>query len=213
MQEIFEKAICFLEEKLNNSASIDAVEKKYRLEHSLRVANIACFIAKREGQDVFITTLAAILHDVGKFDTEENIEHGRVSADVALVFLKTLGISKKQMDDVHFCIASHVDGYAGYEYENIAEADTVSDADNIDRFGVYRIYQKLAWDNVEALPALEGAEKYSIIAEKTERFRDANTLSTSTANEMFRKNLDIQIDFFKNLAEELKQTDCSVLCP
>ena len=213
MQEVLEKAICFLEEKLNNSTSIDAVEKKYRLEHSLRVANIACSIAKKEGQDVFITTLAAILHDVGKFDTEENIEHGRVSADVALVFLKTLNISKKQLDDIHFCIASHVDGCAGYEYENIPEADTVSDADNIDRFGVYRIYQQLTWDNVEALPALECAEKYSIIAEKTERFREANTLSTSTANEMFRKNLDIQIGFYKNLAEELKQTECAVLCP
>jgi len=35
-----------------------------------------------------------------------------------------LTISKS---DIHYCIAIHVDGEAGYEYENISEAETISD--------------------------------------------------------------------------------------
>ena len=131
MQAIYDRAIAFLREHLNNSANIDDNEKWYRFEHSMRVANIAKIIAEREGQDVFVVTLAAILHDVGKFDTESFDDHGRVSADVARPFLKTLNLSQRQEDDIHYCIAFHVDGEAGYEYDPIAEAETVCDADNI----------------------------------------------------------------------------------
>ena len=206
MHELFDKSINFLQAKLNSSTNIDDVEKLYRFEHSMRVANIAKTIAKREEQDIFISTMAAILHDVGKFDTDINADHGRVSADVARPFLKTLNISQKQEDDIHFCIAVHVDGKAGYDYPDIKEADTVSDADNIDRFGVYRIYQQLAWDKVETTTAAENVERYTERIKKLEHFRDTYTLSTTTANEMLKHNVNTQVEFYKNLVNELKLT-------
>lgn len=206
MEELFRKSVDFLREKLNSSDKIDEIEKQYRFEHSLRVASIARAIAEKEKQDVLITTLAAILHDVGKFDTEINADHGRVSADVARPFLETLGLTSGQVDKIHYCIAVHVDGKAGYEFENIGEAETVSDSDNIDRFGVYRIYQGMCWDKTETTPAAELVEKYSVKIEKMIRFRDEFKLYTPTANAMFRHNLNIQIEFYKNLVEELKLT-------
>ena len=206
MSELFDKCINFLRDKLNSSTKIDDVEKLYRFEHSMRVASIAKAIAEKEGHDVFITTVAAILHDVGKFDTDINADHGRVSADVARPFLKTLGISQKQEDDIHFCIAVHVDGKAGYEYPDIIEAETVSDADNIDRFGVYRIYQQMSWDRAETKTSADNIAQYQERIKRLENLRDTFILATPTANEMFRNNLRLQIEFYTNLVTELELT-------
>lgn len=204
MEAYYKEAERFLKERLFLCNNIDEVEKRYRYEHSLRVAYVAKTIAEKENQNVFVATLAAILHDVGKFDTEIFDDHGRVSADVALPFLETLGIREELIKDIHYCIAKHVDDNAGYEYADIPEANTVSDADNIDRFGTYRIYQALVWDKIDTLNSSEAIEKYNNRIARTEKFRDTYKMSTETANEMFRKNLNIQIEFYKSLVEELK---------
>jgi uncharacterized protein len=206
VQELFEKAARFLQNKINGSTVIDDIEKRYRFEHSLRVANIARTIAKKEDQDVFAVTMAAILHDAGKYDTDVNADHGRVSADVARPFLQTLHLDEKQIDDIHYCIATHVDGKAGYEYEPIGEAETVSDSDNIDRFGVYRIYQSMVWDKAELKSAGELIQKYKERIGRLKTLPERYNPYTATAREMFWKNVDIQIGFYENLVEELELT-------
>ena len=211
MDNVYKMSVDFLRAKLNSSTTIDEIEKKYRFEHSLRVANIAKTIAVEENLDILTTTIAAILHDVGKFDTDDNIEHGRVSAEVALPFLKNINISNKQIDDIHYFIASHVDGSAGYEYIDSIEAETVSDADNIDRFGTYRIYQYLSWDKIELLPIDECILKYTDMIDTLSGFKQNRPLATITANKMFAKNLNIEIEFFKNLINELNLTNFSSL--
>jgi len=207
MGDLKQNAMDFLRNTLNSCKNIDDIEKKYRYEHSLRVASIARYIAEQEGQDAVITTIAAILHDVGKFETDVNADHGRVSADVAMPFLKKSGLSDEQIKDIHYAIAVHVDGKAGYDYENTAEAETVSDADNIDRFGVYRIYQTMQYDNAEMVAATELAEKYREKSKKLREFRESYKLSTDTANMLFQQNLQLQADFFENLAAELELTN------
>ena len=217
MQEMFENAVDFLQKKLNGSTHIDEAEKRYRFEHSLRVANIAKKIALKEGQDVFITTMAAILHDAGKYDTDSAKDHGRVSARVARAFLESLNIPEKQVDDIQYCISVHVDGEAGYKYDPIPEAETVSDADNIDRFGVYRIYQSLRWDDIDKLDARGIVEKYTDRIRKLDNYLKKGILSTETANKMFAKNLRMQIRFYKDLIDELNLTnpllECCPCCP
>jgi uncharacterized protein len=203
---MFEKAAHFLQEKLNSCANIDEVEKRYRFEHSLRVAKIAKTIAEKENQDVFIVTMAAILHDAGKFDTDVNEDHGRVSAQTARPFLQTLDLSAKQENDILFCIAVHVDGKAGYEYDDIPEAETVSDADNIDRFGVYRIYQSMCWDKAELKSADELIQKYKERIDRLKTLPERYNPYTATAREMFWRSVDIQIGFYENLVRELKLT-------
>jgi uncharacterized protein len=209
MNDLFEKAAQFLQEKLNGSASIDDIEKRYRFEHSLRVATIARTIAEKEGQDVFTATMAAILHDAGKFDTDVNEDHGRVSAHTTRPFLQTLNLSEKQVNDILYCIAVHVDGNAGYNYPHIDEAETVSDSDNIDRFGVYRIYQSMCWDKAELIDADELAEKYKDRIDRLKSLPDRYNPYTATAREMFAQNLNIQIGFYKNLVKELELTALS----
>ena len=207
MKDLYLKAADFLKSTLNSCKRIGDIEKKYRYEHSMRVASIAHHIAVQEGQDVTITTIAAILHDVGKFETDINADHGRVSADVAMAFLEKSGLTKKQIQDIHYSIATHVDGSAGYDYENIPEADTVSDADNIDRFGMYRIYQMMQYDSADTVPALVLANMYQEKNIKRKDFKEKYKLSTDTANKLFQQNLQLQTEFFDNLVNELELTN------
>lgn len=86
MNEMIKKASKFLYDKLNESKYIDEVEKKYRYEHSLRVANIGLKLAQLECADKLIVAISCILHDVGKFETDVNVDHGRISAKVARPF-------------------------------------------------------------------------------------------------------------------------------
>ena len=194
MKNKYDEAVKFLYETLRGK-NVQEIEKRYRFEHSLRVANIAKEIAEAENQDVLVVTMAAILHDVGKFDTDIKEEHGRVSANLALPFLKTLGVSKKQVGDIMYCIAAHVDGEAGYDYDHIAEAKTVMDADAIERFGIYRIYQSLIWGEIEQIEEAEITPKCN-----SGRLKNFKTiLSTNAANVISKKNLDIQINYYKHL--------------
>ena len=54
-------------------------------------------------------------------------------------------ITSKEVDDICYAIAVHVDGQSGYAYPDILEAKIVKDADCIDRFSSSKIKQRLIW--------------------------------------------------------------------
>ena len=176
---------------------------EYRWEHTLRVANYGKQIAAVEGADVELVVAGCLLHDVGKFDTDNNKEHGRISAKVSRPLLIEIGYSSEQVDNICYSVAAHVDGEAGYEHAKTLEADCVSDADNIDRFGALRILQwcKPQMENYPAfVEALEEALPRYI------RFRERDVLETATGKALFREQLDRQITFYKDLLKESELT-------
>lgn len=203
-KNIINKTNEFLYKHLQDS-NVSAGEKQYRYEHTLRVVNIGIELAKKENSDIETVVLGCMLHDVGKFDTDDNMEHGRVSAKIAEKFLKTLNLSEKQIKDICYSIASHVDGGAGYEYDDIPEAKILSDADNIDRFGAYRIFEA-------AKHTIEGKtleEQKRIVSDKLERYKkyySEDIMETKSGNEWFRKQLELGILFFQNYLEQLNIT-------
>ena len=194
MNNMHAGAIAFLYRELGIK-NVNATEKRYRFEHSLRVANIAGNIAKAEGQNILTATLAAILHDIGKYDTQIKEEHGRVSAEIARPFLMTLDISERQIQNIQYCIAAHVNGDAGYDYEDIAEAKTVIDADAIDRFGIYRILQSMDFGEIETVEKAEILKKCKLGA--LTNFK--TILSTDTANIIFESSLNALISSYHSL--------------
>jgi len=205
MNEIINKSKDFLLEKLNNSG-VDDFEKKYRYEHSLRVANIGLKLAIKENANKKIAVLGCLLHDVGKFDTDKNIDHGRVSANVARKFLETLDLTIKEIDDICYAIAVHVDGKAGYEYDHTLEAKIVSDSDNIDRFGAYRIYQGMHWGNDDSKSIEERKSVMKERVERLEKYYEKGILETDSGNEWFRENLKFQIEYYNKYIDELDMT-------
>jgi uncharacterized protein len=187
-------------------------EQKYRVEHSIRVANIGKYLAEKENANIKIVVIGCLLHDVGKFDTEDNMEHGRVSANVARGFLKGIFLSQKEIDDICFAIAVHVDGKCGYEYEETLESKIVSDSDNLDRFGALRIYQTMAWDKESTEGTIE--ERIKVVQRKINhriKLRDEFNLETITANEIWKDYVAYQIEYFERYLEELLITTITKL--
>ncbi|MBQ8264686.1 MAG: HD domain-containing protein [Oscillospiraceae bacterium] len=181
---------------------------QYRFEHSLRVAHIGAEIARREGLDKEALTLACLLHDIAysrEIPAGGWNEHGRVGARIARPFLESLGLNPETVNDICYGIAIHVDDAADFDGERTSLALSVSDADNIDRFGTFRIYdamrfagfyemsfeEKLAWTR-KRIPDLE-------------RLRGID-FATVSAKAMWLKNLDYQIEFYTRLLHQLEQS-------
>ena len=114
----------------------------YRWEHTLRVAQYGKLLAEAEDAQVEIVVAACLLHDIAHFEAEDNYrDHGRRGAALARPILTRVGYTPEQIESICFAIAAHVDGDAGFDHPDTLEANCASDADNIDRFGAYRILQ------------------------------------------------------------------------
>jgi len=206
MQKLINQTQEFLYDVLSQS-EYDQHEIDYRYEHSLRVANIGLDLAVKEKANKKVVVLGCLLHDLGKFESEKGIDHGRVSAELAKPYLKTLNLSEKEITDICFSIATHVDGKAGYEYEDIIEAKIVTDADNIDRFSSSKILQTRLWD-LNEVPKTTDEKMVSIqtLIKKLEGYTVKDRLETSSGNHLFKEKLDLQLHFYSSLLRDLKMT-------
>lgn len=103
----------------------------YTFEHTYRVRNLADMLARREGADVVVVDLAALLHDLAK---AVGHEHAHVGADEAAELLHRTGLAPELIECVHHAIDTHSgDNTPGHPVEN----RVLGDADLIDaNFGL-----------------------------------------------------------------------------
>jgi hypothetical protein len=156
----------------------------YRWAHTQRVAQFGRIIAEAEGANLEWVVAACILHDISWFDVngEQNREHGNVGAELIRPFLLDLGYTQKGTENICYSVASHVT----VENPKTLEARIVSDADNVDRFGPYRILQWCFSDITD--------------------YREKNPLFTETGKQLFAEQLHLQILFFSEFVGERKLT-------
>jgi len=173
----------------------------YRWQHTLRVANFGKVIAENEGVDVESVVAACLLHDLAWFDTnaENNRDHGRLGAEKARPFLESLDYSPRRIKNICYSIASHVDE----DNPKTLEAKIVSDADDVDRFGPYRILQ---WCYSDVKDYEKLALKLSERIQRLEQYREENPLFTSTGRQLFAEQLNLQLRFFSEFVGEKKLT-------
>ena len=171
----------------------------YRWQHTLRVAQFSKVIAENEDADVELVLAASLLHDIAWFDTnaENSREHGRVGAEKAQSFLETLGFSHKQIINICYSIASHVDE----DNPDTPEARVLCDADNVDRFGPYRILQ-WCFSDIRDYELL--ATKLNERIKRLELYREDNPLFTSTGRQLFAEQINLQLRFFNEFVGEKK---------
>jgi len=206
MQKLINQTQEFLYDVLSQS-EYDQHEIDYRYEHSLRVANIGLDLAIKEKANKKVVVLGCLLHDLGKFESEKSIDHGRVSAELAKPYLKTLNLSEKEIADICFSIATHVDGEAGYEYEDIIEAKVVTDADNIDRFSSSKILQVKLWELKDAPKSkMEKIQELQNLIKQLEEYLVRDRLETPSGNCLFKDKVDMQLHFYSSLILDLKIT-------
>lgn len=181
-------------------------EKNYRLEHSYRVANIGKEIAIREGFPVEAFVIGCLLHDVSYgmgFDKEEDwVNHGRYSAKIAREFLVELELDQDVIEDICYGIAIHADDKADFDGNRTPFAVSIGEADNIDRFDVYRIYDSLRYIGFEDMTLNEKQEKVLSILDKLNRYKQEK-FATQTASKLWNSKLDFQIEFYSKLRDQL----------
>lgn len=207
-REMIAKAEAFLKEKIDNSEYLQehSADKAYRLEHSYRVANITKAIAEAEGLDVSCAVIAGLLHDVAyceeMVDTEAWKGHGRRSAAIARPFLESLGLSDCEVNDICYGIAIHVDDRADFEWERTAFSETVGDADNIDRFDAYRIYESLQYLKFSEQSLKEKRKTVDTTLQKLAGYMEMK-LGTDTATELWKERIIYYIGFYQKLKDQL----------
>ncbi|HEY5269274.1 MAG TPA: HD domain-containing protein [Anaerolineales bacterium] len=204
LQKISEFVQTYLNESFHNRSDKDKANlirylstAEYRWKHTLRVAQFGKVIAENEVADVESIVAACLLHDVAWFDTnaDNSREHGRIGAAKARPVLESLGYNQAQIENICYAIATHVDE----DNPDTLEAKILSDADNVDRFGPYRILQ-WCFADIEEYDKL--AAKLSERIQRLEHYREENPLFTPTGQQLFAEQLSLQIRFFSEFVGE-----------
>ena len=207
------KALKFLKNTFDKSEYLNEnlLEKDYRYQHTLRVADIAIMISKEENLDKDILVIAALFHDISyacKFNEKEDwLNHGRKSSAMVQNFLDTLDLNLHQKKSILEGIAMHVDDDAKeYTYNGSKEALSIGECDNIDRFASFRNIETL---NNSNFFKENTNEKIKYLKKRIEHLNKLKLieLSTKTGKEMWIKNLDYQINFTNDILSQLKIGD------
>ena len=210
-KELIARTEAFLKDTFAASIYLDnhPTECDYRLEHSYRVANIAKRIAEVEGFDVTYAVIAALLHDIAYCEEmstrEERMNHGRRSAAIARPFLVGLGLDENTVNEICYGIAIHVDDVADFEWERTAFCETVGDADNIDRFDAYRIYETLEYLKFSQMSLDEKKAHLATTLEKLNRLKEIK-LGTETAKQLWYQRLDYYIGYYDKLYAQMNSS-------
>jgi uncharacterized protein len=171
---------------------------EYRWQHTLRVAGYGRQIAAAEGASLELTVAACLLHDVSWFDMmADNRDHGRVGAEIARPFLIEAGYAPAQVENICHSVATHVD----VENPDTLEARITSDADNIERFGAYRILQ---WCLPEVGDYAALSKKLADRLPRLRCYQEKAPLFTETASRIFAGQLELQILFFEKMIQEYR---------
>ena len=205
---MIKKTEAFLKETFEASTYLqnNPTERDYRLEHSYRVANIAKAIAETEGFDVTNAVIAGLLHDIAYCEEmvtrEDRMNHGRRSAAIARPFLESLGLCVDAVNEICYGIAIHVDDEADFEWERTPFCETVGDADNIDRFDAYRIYETLGYLGFSKMNLADKREKVASTLDRLTKYKEMK-LGTATAKNLWIQRLDYYIGFYEKLKAQL----------
>ncbi len=210
-KELIQKTEAFLKDTFHSSPYLQEHrdELDYRLEHSYRVANIGKQIAVAEGFDVTDMVIACLLHDISycqeMTSREQRMAHGRAAAQIARPFLQDLGLPEDRMNDILYGIAIHVDDVSDFEWKRTPFAETISDADNIDRFDAYRVYEGLEYNKFSKLPLAEKKQLVESRLEQLRKLRDMK-LVTKTAAALWQQRVDFYIAFYEKLQMQIARS-------
>ncbi len=201
-----------LQKEFENGRGFDEDwQRYYRLEHSLRVANIGAYIAWQEGLDEEAMICACLLHDAAYFrgfrDRKEWEDHGRNSALIAEPVFREAGFTEEQIEAMCFGIATHVDEEKDFPRPWTIFERTIRNADDIDRYDVYRLYETLQLAHFESMPM---EEKMAFLRKRIDII-DGDpepAMVTPTASMLWEDHIHAQREFLTRLMNQLK---CSEL--
>lgn len=134
-------------QSLDESALVEVLQKSvepffenargsHDWEHTLRVLRLCEHIGAREGGDMTVLRIAALLHDIGRAaqdDASGAICHAQKGARMAQSRLSEIPLSKQRKENILHCIRSH--RFRGNQCPQTLEAKILFDADKLDSIG------------------------------------------------------------------------------
>ena len=113
-------------------------------EHIWRDTLNAVEIGEQEKVDMHIVLPAIVMHDIGFLWRASGKTHGAIGANKLPLFLKKhkINYSKEALEHMADCIRTHK-GSMHDEKPLTLEAKVVADADLLDKFGPFGIYQRI----------------------------------------------------------------------
>lgn len=209
--------------KMNKPEVIKEVEEKLKFFlreeptghgwwHSLRVTDLAKKIAKKEGGDLFVIELAALLHDIDdwKFSKSRPKERARR-------LMEELGVDDKSVKAVCYIIdnVSFKGALVKDKMETI-EGKVVQDADRLDAIGAIGIARTFAYGgfikreiyNPNITPAIhKNFEDYKKLGPSFNHFFEKilllkDRLNTTTAKQIAEKRHQFLEDYIKQFLAE-----------
>ncbi len=109
--------------------------------HIYRVRNLALKIAKREGGDLFLIEMAALLHDLDDWKLNKGSEESKIKK-----WLTSIGFSEEKTTEVVNIVEQVSFKGAGVETRATSiEAQIVQDADRLDAIGAIGIARTFAY--------------------------------------------------------------------
>lgn len=106
------------------------------LEHTKRVLNLCLHIGKKESANLNILKIAAILHDIGRFEEDKSkgkICHAEKGAFLSRKILEKYNFDKNNIDKIVHCVETH--RFRDNKIPETKEAKILFDADKLDSIG------------------------------------------------------------------------------
>jgi uncharacterized protein len=164
--------------------------------HLNRVRKYAVYIAEKEGADVFVVEVAALLHDIAKIKYGSTVEfHAAKSARMAKSILRKMGLDAEVINKVYSCINSH--SRREPPKPRTLEAKCLYDADGLELVGAVGVMRS-------ALYAAYFHKNWREMLKKVKTRVDANhSFYTNTGKRTARKRITLVKNFYKELELEL----------
>ncbi len=183
--------------------------------HTERVYNLALHIGKKEGADMEILSIAALLHDIGR-DCESKskglICHAEKGASMAEALLKKYNISSEKIEAIVHCILTH--RFRGNKIPSSVEGKILFDADKLDSTGAVGIGRAFLFagetgaklhnkdvDIHKTLPYTEDDTAWREFNVKLNKIKDK--MLTDEGKRIARERHKVMVDFFDRLNREV----------
>lgn len=162
--------------------------------HCYRDTLNAIVIGEAEGADMSIVLPAATMHDIGFLYGASPNQHGEVGADHVAEYLTEAGAhySEEQIAKIANCIRTHKGSIHDKHPEGL-EAKVVADADLLEKFGPFGVYQTIRTYtefNWQIDKAIERGDRILTVE-----------LETETGNKLAEPGRQFVANFYKSLAE------------
>lgn len=160
--------------------------------HAYRDTINAVIIGESEKADMSIVLPAITMHDIGFLYGAEGKNHGEIGAIKVAEFVKLSGAkySKEQIQKIAECIKTHKGDIHGESPESL-EAKVVADADLLEKFGYFGVYQTIRTYTEFNWPIDKAIDRgYRILTVK---------LETETGKKLAEPGRQFVSDFYKGL--------------